>query len=330
MRRRDLLAGGLGLLLSRSALAQRRTGIARIGYLSTRSMETPDSRAMVDAFQSGMREHGYVVGRDILIEFRGAESRIEQFPQRARELVDLNPDLIVATNSLAARAVQSATADIPIVVPVMGDPVGDGLVASLARPGHNITGLTFLGPALVPKRLALLKEALPACLHIGALWHPGAYGERTMIDMIKEAEAAAQSLNVELGFLPVHGPNDISGAFAAISNQRADALMVFPSPMLFTERRQLAYLSLAHRLPSMSMGREVVELGGLMSYGANISDLHRRAASLVDRILRGDLPANLPVEVPTKFEFVINLKTAAALGVTIPPTLLARADEVIE
>ena len=151
-----------------------------------------------------------------------------------------------------------------------------------------------------------------------------------MIDMIKEAEAAAQSLNVELGFLPVHGPNDISGAFAAISNQRADALMVFPSPMLFTERRQLAYLSLAHRLPSMSMGREVVELGGLMSYGANISDLHRRAASLVDRILRGDLPANLPVEVPTKFEFVINLKTAAALGVTIPPTLLARADEVIE
>ena len=143
MRRRDVLAGGLGLLSSRSALAQRRTGIARIGYLSTRSMETPDSRAMVDAFQSGMREHGYVVGRDILIEFRGAESRIEQFPQRARELVDLNPDLIVATNSLAARAVQSATADIPIVVPVMGDPVGDGLVASLARPGPQHNRLDF-------------------------------------------------------------------------------------------------------------------------------------------------------------------------------------------
>ena len=326
MRRRTFIAS-LFLVAAHPARAQRRP--ARIGFLATRS-DTHDSHVFFDAFKQGMGEHGYVDGRDVVIEVRGADGMVERFPDRARELVDLDLDLVVATNSLAARAMQQATAVVPIVVAVMGDPVGDGLVASLAHPGGNITGLTFLGPALVPKRLALLKEAMPALSRVAALWHPGAYGERTMSTMTKEAEEAAHGLRIDLRFVAARGPHEISGAFGTISSERADALLVFPSPMLFAERRQVVELSSSHRLPSMSMGREFAELGGLMSYGASLLDLHRRAAGLVDRILKGDKAEQLPVQVPTKFDFVINLKTAQALDIAIPPTLLARADEVIE
>ena len=212
----------------------------------------------------------------------------------------------------------------------MGDPVEDGLVASLARPGGNVTGLTFLGPQLVPKRLALLKEALPSASQVAALWHPRAYGERTMNDMIKETEAAGQSLGLHLRFVAVQGPDQLDQAFSTIAAERSDAVIVFPSPMLFNERGRIVDLAGKLRLPLISMGREFVELGGLMSYGADITDFIRRGATYVDKILRGAKPADLPVEQPTKFELFINLKTAKELGIEIPATLLARADEVVE
>jgi ABC-type uncharacterized transport system substrate-binding protein len=330
MRRREIVAGVFTLLWPRTVQGQSPRKIARIGFLSTRSMGSSDSRLMFDAFRQGLHEHGYIEGENILIELQSADGQIEQFPARARELVDRNLDLIVASHSLAARAVQRATSTIPIVVPVMGDPVGDGLVASIARPGGNITGSTFLGPQLVPKRLALLKEGLPTVSRVAVLWHPGAYGERTMSEMMKETEAAARALDVQLLLVAMRAPDEMDRAFSTIAGEHVDALMVYPSPMLFNERRRIVEIALKNRLPSMAYGREFVELGGLMAYGASISDLHRRAAMFVDRILKGDKPENLPVQLPTKFEFAINLKTAQALGLTIPPTLLARADEVIE
>jgi len=212
----------------------------------------------------------------------------------------------------------------------MGDPVGDGLVASLARPGGNITGLAFIGPQLVPKRLELLKEALPRVSRVAGLWHPGAYGERTLSEMMKEAEAAARTLGLHLRLVAVARPDELGQAFATIANEHDNALFVFPSPMLFTERRRIVELAAKQRLPSMSQDRGFVELGGLLSYGANITALSRRGAGYVDKILKGARPADLPVEQPTKFELVINLKTAKALGLTIPQSLLLRADQVIE
>ena len=242
----------------------------------------------------------------------------------ASELVGLNLDLNVASNSVAGRAVQQATTTIPIVIPVMGDPVGDGLVASLARPGGNTTGLTFLGPQLVPKRLALLKEALPNPSRVAALWHPGAYGTRTMNDMMSEAEGAAQNLGLQLRLIAVRGPDELDKAFSAIAGERTDALMIFPSPMLFAERKRIVNLATKLRLPLISMGKEFVQLGGLMSYGADIIDSFRLSGAYVDKVLKGAKPADLPVEQPTKFELLINLKTAKVLGVAIPTSLLAR------
>ena len=310
--------------------AQQPKNVPRIGFLVTGSIESPEARASLKAFDRGLREYGYIDGQNVLVEVRAADLKVEQFPALASELVRLNVDLIVASNSLAARAVQQATTTIPIVVPVMGDPVGDGLVASLARPGGNITGLTFLGPELVPKRLALLKEALPTTLHVAALWHPGAYGERTMNDMMNEGEEAALTLGVDLRLVAVHAPDDLDRAFSTVAGERADALLIFPSPMLFNQRKRIVDLAAEHRLPIMAMGKEFVQLGGLMSYGADIIDFNRRCVAYVDKILKGAKPADLPVEQPTKFELFINLKTAKTLGIEIPPSLVARADEVIE
>jgi putative ABC transport system substrate-binding protein len=202
-------------------------------------------------------------------------------------------------------------------------------VASLARPGGNITGSTFLGPELVPKRLELLKEALPKVSRVAALWHPGAFGERTTQDMLKGTEAAARTLGVKLQLVEVRRPDELDRAFSTMTRGRSDALIVFPSSMLFSERRRIVALVAKSRLPSMFNNRESVELGGLISYGVSITDLNRRAATYVDKILKGAKPADLPVEQPTKFEFVINLKTAKALGLTIPQSLLGRAEEVI-
>jgi putative ABC transport system substrate-binding protein len=203
-------------------------------------------------------------------------------------------------------------------------------VASLARPGGNITGSTFLGPELVPKRLELLKEALPKVSRVAALWHPGAFGERTSQDMLKGTEAAARTLGVHLQLVEVRRPDELDRAFSTMTRERSDALIVFPSSMLFSERRRIVALVAKSRLPSMFNNRESVELGGLISYGTNLADLNRRAATYVDKILQGAKPADLPVEQPIKFELVINLKAAKALGLTIPPSLLGRADEVIQ
>jgi putative ABC transport system substrate-binding protein len=305
---------------------------ARIGYLASPSLEDRDRelRESFEAFRQELRHRGYVERQNLEIEYRGADGKFERFPALARELVALAPDLIVAAHTPAARALQQATSSIPIVVSVMGDPVGDGLVASLARPGGNITGLTFIGPQLAPKRLTLLKEALPAASRVAVLWHPGAYGERTMSDMVKETESVARTFAMELRFVAVAGPDELDRALAAIAGERFDALFVFPSPMLFAERRRIVEFATRHRLPSMSMGREFVELGGLMSYGANITDLNRRAAAYAVKILQGARPGDLPVEQPTKFELAVNLTTAKAFGLTIPPSIFGRADEIIE
>ena len=331
MQRRDfVMALGLAAVWPLAAQAQQPNRLPRIGFLATGSLELPATRASLNAFRQGLRELGYFDGQNIVIEVRAANSKVERFPALASELIGLKVDVIVALNSLSGRAAKQATTTIPIVVPVMGDPVEDGLVASLARPGGNVTGLTFLGPQLVPKRLALLKEALPSASQVAALWHPRAYGERTMNDMMKETEAAGLSLGLHLRFVAVEGPDQLDQAFSTIAAERTDAVMVFPSPMLFNERGRIVDLAGKLRLPLISMGREFVELGGLMSYGADITDFIRRGATYVDKILRGAKPADLPVEQPTKFELFINLKTAKELGIDIPATLLARADEVIE
>jgi putative tryptophan/tyrosine transport system substrate-binding protein len=332
MRRREFitLLGGAVATWPLAARAQQGAKVARIGYLLTGSLASPEARAMVDAFRQGLRERGYVEGQSIIIEYRSADGRIERFPELANELASLNLDLILAPNTPAARAAQRATTTIPIVVPVMGDPVADGLVASLAHPGGNITGLTFLGPELVSKRLGLLKQALPNASRVAALWHSGAYGERTTREMLQATDAAARTLAVELQLVEVRGVDEFNRAFSAMTGNRADALIVLPSPLLFNERKNIVDLAMKHRLPSISMAREFAELGGLMAYGASLTDLQRRSATYVDKILKGAKPADLPVEQPTKFEFVINLKTAKALGLTIAESFQLLADEVIE
>jgi putative ABC transport system substrate-binding protein len=331
MQRRDFIAAFAGAAVcSIGARAQQPKKVARIGFLGTAPLDSPEGRTNLNAFHRGLREHGYIDGKNVIVEVRAADSKIERFPALARELVGLDLDLILASNSPAGRAVQQATTTIPIVIPVMGDPVGEGLVASLARPGGNITGLTFLGPQLVPKRLALLKEALPKATRVAALWHPGVYGTRTMNDMMSEAEGAAQTLGLQLRLIAVHEPDELDKAFSAIADERADALMVFPSPMLFAQRKRIVDLAARLRLPLITVAKEFVQLGGLMSYGADITDSFRLSGAYVDKILKGAKPADLPVEQPTKLELFINLKTAKVLGIDIPATLLARADEVIE
>lgn len=328
MRRRSVLGLIVAAACSRAARAQPK--IARIGYLVTGTTEPTNTSGFLDAFRQGMRDLGYVEGQSFMIDVRSAEGQVERFALLAEELVGLRVDVIVATNSLAARGAQQATSTIPVVVPVMGDPVRDGLVASLSRPGGNITGLTFLGPQLLPKRLDLLKQALPNAARVAALWHPRAYGERTMSEMTTEAEAAARSLGLELRPVAVQAPDELERAFATIATERIDALIVYPSPMLFSEYRRIIRLAQTYRLATMAMGREFVAFGGLLAYGASIGDLHRQAATYVDKILKGVKPADLPVEQATHFELTVNLTTAKSLDLVIPHSILIRADEVIE
>lgn len=212
----------------------------------------------------------------------------------------------------------------------MGDPVTDGLVASLARPGGNLTGTSFLGPELVPKRLAFLKQLLPKVSHVAGLWHPGAFSDRTTADMLKETNDAALSLGMQLQFVEVRSPDALEQAFSEISKVKVDALVPLPSPMLFAERKRIVELSMTNKLPGMFNAREFVQAGGLIAYGASIADLNGRSAIYVDKILKGAKPADLPVEQPTKFELFINLKAATSLGISIPPVLQQLADEVID
>jgi putative tryptophan/tyrosine transport system substrate-binding protein len=302
----------------------------RVGFVVLGSLDTPETKAAVDAFREGLASHGYAEGQSIRVEYRGANGNVERLAALTAELVGLPVDLIVAVGTPAGRAAQRATTTLPIVVTAMGDPVDDGLVSSLARPGGNVTGTTFLGPALVPKHLELLKEALPRAADVAVLRHPGAFARGTTNEMTQDAQAAARVLSLRLHFTDVASPNALDTAFTALARQRPDALVVFSSPMLFAERRRIVALATRHRLPTMFNNAAPVELGGFMGYGTSSAEGHRRAAAYVDKILNGARPADLPVEQPTTFELVINLKTAKALGIAVPPTLRLRADRVIE
>jgi len=329
MDRRDavlaLLALGAAPL---AADAQQAAKVARLGYLSSSLGANPQLR---DAFLQGLRDLGYIEGRNVAIEYRDAEGKPERAPALAAELVALKVDVIfVGGSTRVTLAAMQATKTIPIVFTGVGDPVESGLVTKLARPGGNVTGLSSLGPELVGKRLELLKQAVPGVDRVAVLWRPGALGERTDNDMLTGADAAARALGVRLQFVEARSEDEFARAFSDMSSARAGALTVLPSNRFLREHRRLVDLAAKNRLPAVYASREFVDAGGLMSYGANEPDLFRRAATYVDKILKGAKPGDLPVEQPTKFELVINLKTAKALGLTISQPLLAHADEVIQ
>ena len=306
------------------AHAQQATGkVPRIGYLDFRSSN-------LKAFRQGLRDLGYVEGRNLAIEYRSAEGKLDRLPALAAELVSLKVDVIVVASTPPALAAKQATGTIPVVFAAVADAVASGLVTSLAHPGGNVTGLSFLAPELVGKCLEHLKHAVPRVSRVAVLSHPGSLGERTEKDMLKRAEATAQGLRVRLQFLEVRRPDDFDRAFSEMVKGRADGLAVLTSIMIFDERRRLVDLAAMNRLPAVYPWREGADDGGLMSYGANLPDLYRRAASYVDKILKGAKPADLPIEQPTKFELVINLKTAKSLGLKIPQSVLSRADDVIQ
>ncbi len=313
-------------LLSTAPLveAQQTKKVPRIGFLVPGSPSSFSTR--IDAFRQGLREQGYVEGKNIFIEYRYEEGEFDRFPDVAAELVRLKVDLIFAVGTTAAQAARSATRTIPIVA-TSGDPVGTGLVASLARPGGNITGLSLLSPELSGKRLELLKETVPKISRVAVLLNPTtpATGPQSA-----ETQVAAGSLGVQLQLLETRSPNDLDPAFSAIMRERASALVVTTDPMFLDNRTRIVSLATKNRLPVMYYDRSFVEAGGLMSYEASIDDLFRRAATYVDKILKGAKPADLPVEQPTKFELVINLKAAKQIGLTIPANVLARADKVIK
>jgi putative ABC transport system substrate-binding protein len=318
----------IGLLAAPLATeAQQAAKTARIGYLGPNLATGPHLRA---AFLQGLRDLGYVEGRNLVMEYRDAEGKFERFPVLAAELVALKVDVIVAPGTPQALAAKQATRTLPIVCASVADPVGSGLVTSLARPGGNVTGLSNLLPDLVGKCLEQLKQAVPGVSRVAVLWHPGNLGERTERDMLKGAEVAGRALGVRLQVVEARGPADFDRAFSDMTRGRAGALTVLPSAMFNTERRRLVDLAAKNRLPAVYISRESVDAGGLMSYGPDLADMFRRAATYVDKILKGTKPGDLPVEQPTKFELIINLKTAKVLGLTIPQSLLQRADEVIQ
>ncbi|WP_168213045.1 MULTISPECIES: ABC transporter substrate-binding protein [unclassified Bradyrhizobium] len=328
MKRREFitLVGGAAAAWPFAANAQQKGKLALIGVLNPGSTDTPGTAG----FYQGLRELGYTEGLNIAIERRYGDWNTDRFQPLAADLARLKVDVIVVISTSPARGAKQATSTIPIVVAGMADPVGDELIVSLSRPGGNITGNTFLGPELVAKRFELLKAAIPGIFRVAALYHPGAYGKRTIDGMLKETETAARALGLQLQLVPASGPGDLDGAFPAMTRERADAVILLPSPMLYGEHKRIVELAAKSRLPAMYAAREFVEDGGLMSYGATLSDLFRRAAFYVDKILKGANPTDLPVEQPTKLELVINLKTAKTLGLGLPATLLAQADEVIE
>ena len=314
------------LLLTVSlAEAQQSAKIPRIGIL------TPDpisARAQLfDAFRQGLRDLGYIEGQNIAIEWRSAEGKLNRLPALAAELVSLKVDVISTQSPPGVRAAKQATATIPIVMLVSGDPVELGLVASLARPGGNVTGLVHNPQEMSGKQLELLKEAAPKVSRVAVLWNPALPAFRLGSD---EIQVEARALGITLQSMEVRNPNELVSAFEAATRERSDALFVPQPGFANAYRKQIADLAAKNRLPAMYSESESVEAGGLISYGAHQADLHRRAATYVDKILKGVKPADLPIEQPTKFELVINLKTAKQIGLTIPPNVLARADRVIK
>jgi len=329
MRRREfaiLFGGATAAWVARPVVvgAQERPRVRRVGYLAGGDEAT--APWIFAAFRQRLAELGYVEGQSIALEVRWAGGRAERYPELATELIGLKPEVLVASNSTAAIAAKKATQTIPIVV-VAADPVGLGLVESLARPGGNVTGLSFFNEEMIAKRLQPLKELMPGLARIAVMKNPTVSVHATFW---RTAEVAARTLGVVLQSLEVGRPEDFEPAFAAATGGDAQALIVFDDVLTIVHRPRIIALAAAHRLPAVYGLREFPKDGGLMSFGASFADLFRRAATYVDKILKGTKPANLPVEQPTTFELVINRKTASALGLAVPPILLAQADEVIE
>jgi putative ABC transport system substrate-binding protein len=308
------------------AEAQRTTRVPRVGVLGVQSRE---GSPPILALGQELRELGYVEGQNIAIDWRWAQGRNERFLELAAELVQLRVDVIVAATNPAVQAAQKATRTIPIVMAFVGDPVALGFVSTLGRPGGNITGLAASAPEIAGKRLQLLREVAPNLGRIAVLNDPRESGTQEQRAW-RETEAAAKALGVQLHVVDVRSDGELDRAFSAITRDRADAVNIRPSSMFFVSRARIAQLAATHRLPSMAVVREYPEAGCLMSYGTKLPAVARRAAHFVDKILKGARPSDLPVELPTEFELVINVKTAKALGLTIPPSLLGRADQVIE
>ena len=305
--------------------AQQPTKISRLGLLLT---GTPSSSSgSLETFRNSLRKLGYIEGKNILIQYRYAEGNPDRLPSLATELVRLNVDVIVTTGTPAAQAAKNATTRIPIVMALISDPVGAALVASLARPGGNLTGLSSVSQDLSGKRLELLKEAIPKVARVGVLYDPN---DPAKVAEFKEIEVAARPLGVQLQSLEVRSLDELERGFKAATKGKAGAILVLPTTILGTRTRQIAELAAKNRLPTMFATSQYMDAGGLMSYGPDYADLWRRAATYVDKILKGTKPADLPVEQPIKFEFVINLKTAKQIGVTIPPEVLARATTLIK
>jgi putative ABC transport system substrate-binding protein len=316
------LALVLSLVLAPSpSHAQAGVKMPRIGILSPNY----DPHSPFEDFRKGLRDLGYVEGQSIALEYRFAEQKTERLPELAAELVRLKVDVIVADAGVAARAAQQATETIPIVCTAFFDPVAQGFMASLARPGGNITGLSFGDPALMGKRLELLKVVVPGITRVGYLWHTAPITARSL----QETERATLALGLQLHPVEVREPYRFDQAFAALAEAHVDVLLLQPSGLFFTHRTEIANLAIQARLPLIFGEREFAEAGGLMTYGNSLPAVFYRLATYVDKILKGAKPAELPVEQAMKFELVINLKTAKALGLTIPPTLLFQADEVI-
>ena len=313
------------LALSVPSAAQQPGKIPRIGFLSGNSPSLNTTR--IEAFRGGLRDLGYVEGKNILIEWRSADGNFDRLPALATELVNLKVDVIVAYGPTPIRVAKNATTTIPIVMGFEADPVGSGFVASLAHPGGNITGLSTLAPDISGKQLSILKEIVPKLSHVAVLGNSGELGNA---QALKEMERSAGSLKLQLQYLDILSPKDIETSLQAAAEKRAGAILVLAGPVMSAHRTEIINFAAKHRLPGMYYRSDYVESGGLMTYSASFPDLFRRAATYVDKILKGAKPADLPVEQPTKFELVINLKTAKQIGLSIPPNVLARADRVIK
>ena len=326
-RRRLLLMSLAGALAAPLAAGAQQAGkVYRIGLLGTVPLSDPVTARIWSGFFDGLRQLGYLEGSNVAFEFRSSQGQAARLAALAAELVDLNVDIIVAAGATPVAA-RKATAMIPIVMPNHGDPVGRGLVVSLARPGGNITGLSIQAPDLIGKQLQVLKETLPRISHLAVLTNPTNPGHASYA---REAEAAARRLTLRLQILEARTPADVPGAVSAAVRPSVDAIFVLSDPMFFGERVRIAEATAMNKLPLIAAQAEFAHAGGLVAYGVDQRDSFRRAATYVDRILKGAKPGDLPIEQPTKFELVINVKTARALGLTIPPSLLARADHVIE
>jgi putative ABC transport system substrate-binding protein len=325
MNRRTILCGlTLGTLFTPLvAETEQQSAIPRIGMLDANALG-PDQH---DAFRDGLRRFGYVEGKNIAIEWRSTHARAERFAELAADLVGLKVEVIVAANNPAVAAAQKATTTIPIVMVIATDPIRLGFVTSLARPSGNITGLTIQTPELAGKRLELLREAVPKLTRVAVLWDSTEPGRRQLVE---EAQGAAPRLGLQLQVSGVRNDLEIGSAFTAMTSERVGAVLVYGSSLLGAHRARIAELATKNRLPTMTVAREWMDAGFVMSYGTSLNDMYRRASYFVDKILKGAKPADLPVEQPTKFELVINLKTAKALNLTIPQTLLLRADQVIQ